>query len=412
MQLTSSDRAFLNGDGGEGRRLAMELVVGVASANGAGALVDVTQAHIDGCLFHGQAGIDYVSRLAEGGAKVAVPTTLNVSSLDLLHPELYRGDPKTALSARRLMDLHTELGCRPTWTCAPYQLTTRPGFGEQIAWGESNAIVFANSVIGARTNRYGDFIDLACAISGRAPLTGLHTDEGRRATVQIDLDIPDSALDDDLFYPTLGLWVGMMVGNDVPLISGLDDRADEDRLKALGAAGASSGALAMFHALGVTPEATSIAGATGGAEPKHMQVSIADLVAMRRRMGAGAPNLGAVSVGTPHMSAGSLEKLAALTLGSTSLVPFFVNTSRDVVASVDATVLEDLDRFGATVVTDTCTYITPILGDVRGAVMTDSGKWAYYAPANLGVEVVFAGLADCVHSATSGTIVLNDCMAK
>ena len=126
----------------------------------------ITSAHIDGCLFHGQAGLDFAERLLAEGARVEVPTTLNVSSLDLLHPPLYRGDPETARSARRLMEVYEAMGCQPTWTCAPYQLPDRPGFGQQIAWAESNAIVFANSVLGARTNRYGDFLDISCAVMG------------------------------------------------------------------------------------------------------------------------------------------------------------------------------------------------------------------------------------------------------
>ena len=130
---------------------------------GADRLLDVTGAHIDSCLYHGQAVLDFADHLADAGARVAVPTTLNVSSLDLLHPELDRGDPVESGQSRRLMERFEEMGCRPTWTCAPYQLETRPLFGEQVVWAESNAIVFANSVLGARTHRYGDFADICCA---------------------------------------------------------------------------------------------------------------------------------------------------------------------------------------------------------------------------------------------------------
>src|SRR5690606_38038749 len=172
MELSVRDEEFLNGVHGDAGRLAMELVVAVGRAEDATRLIDIEAAHIDGCLYHGQAGLDFALRLA--GGVVAVPTTLNVSSLDLLHHDLYRGEPTTAEQARALMDAYVRLGCQPTWTCAPYQLVDRPRFGAQIAWGESNAIVFANSVLGARTNRYGDFMDIACAITGRAPYYGLH----------------------------------------------------------------------------------------------------------------------------------------------------------------------------------------------------------------------------------------------
>ncbi len=399
---------MLDGGLGEGVAFAMGLVVKLAEVSGAPTLVDISGAHIDGCLYHGESGIDYVEHLVNGGAKVAVPTTLNVSSLDLLHPDLYRGSSETAAAAKRLMDLHVALGCEPTWTCAPYQLPVRPGRGEQVAWGESNAIVFANSVLGARTNRYGDFADLACAITGRAPFSGLHTDEGRAATVIVELDIDESWLDHELLFPLLGHWIGMRCGNGIPVIVGLGERVGEDALKALGAAAASSGATAMFHAVGVTPEAATLDDATGGREVPVLRVSEPDLVAIRESLGFVRSRLGAVSVGTPHMSVAEMTRLAEMVRGTGSAVPFYVNTSRSVYGDVGPEVIRALDGFGVTVVTDTCTYITPILGEVDGAVMTNSAKWAYYAPGNLGVDVAFGSLAECVASAVSGRVELDD----
>jgi predicted aconitase len=398
---------MLDGDRGEGVSFAMGLVVKLAEVSGAPALVDISGAHIDGCLYHGEAGVDFVERLVNGGAGVAVPTTLNVSSLDLLHPELYRGSSETAAAARRLMDFHVALGCQPTWTCAPYQLPARPGEGEQVAWGESNAIVFANSVLGARTNRYGDFADLACAITGRAPFSGLHTDAGRAATVIVELDIDESWLDHELIFPLLGHWIGTRCGNGIPAIVGLDDRVDEDDLKALGAAAASSGATAMFHAVGVTPEATSLDDATGGREIPKLMVTGSDLVAIRESLGFERSRLGAVSVGTPHMSVAEMTRLAQLVRGKETGVPFYVNTSRSVYGEIAPEVIGAIEVFGATVVTDTCTYITPIMGAVEGAVMTNSAKWAYYAPGNLGVDVAFGSLAECVASAAAGRVLLD-----
>ena len=259
---------MLHGEAGEAARTAMELLVAVAESEDAPGFLDISAAHIDGGLYHGQAGLDFALTLVEGGGRVVVPTTLNVSSLDLLHPELYRGDVETAAAARRLMDAYVDMGCTPSWTCAPYQLAQRPGFGDQIAWGESNAIVFANSVLGARTARYGDFLDICCALTGRAPAVGLHTDEGRRATLRVDLQVPDELLDDDLLYPVLGHLLGQVAGTDVAVIVGLDHRAGEDRLKALGAAAASSGAVAMFHVAGVTPEAATAEAALAGQDTR------------------------------------------------------------------------------------------------------------------------------------------------
>jgi predicted aconitase len=410
MLLTDQDRAMLAGHSGEAVRTAMELLVAVAESEEADALLDISAAHIDSVLYHGEAGLDFALALAEGGGRVVVPSTLNVSSLDLLHPELYRGDPESAASARAQMDAYVAMGCVPTWTCAPYQLATRPGLGDQVAWGESNAIVFANSVLGARTARYGDFLDICCALTGRAPASGLHTDEGRRATVRIDVDVPDRLLDDDLLYPALGHVLGEVAGAEVAVIVGLDGRAGEDRLKALGAAAASSGAVAMFHVSGVTPEAPTIDVATQGMAPdRESTVGVTDLIRARESLNHGEGPLGAISVGTPHFSTRELEDLAVRVGGQTSKVPFYVNTSRDALTEAgDSGAIAAIEGFGATIVTDTCTYITPIMGEVSGRVMTNSAKWAFYAPGNLGVGVIFAGLDACVASAVSGSIDMGD----
>jgi predicted aconitase len=405
MLLSQTDEAALAGDAGPAMAMAMDLVVAAGRAMRAERLLDISAAHVDSCLYHGQASLDFARRLADLGARVSVPTTLNVSSLDLLHPGLFRGDRQLADQARSLMGAYESMGCSPTWTCAPFQLAARPGLGDQVAWGESNAIVFANSVLGARTNRYGDFIDICCAITGRAPAVGLHLDEGRQATLQVDVTVDDELLDDDLAYVALGHVLGEEAGTEVAVITGLDLRADEDRLKALGAAAASSGAVGMFHVAGVTPEAETVAAATGGVTPRRVvSVEVDRLRRAVAELSSEATRLGAVSIGTPHASTAEIAALARLVEGRRSTVPFYVNTGRNVLEAAAPEHLEAIEEFGVTVVTDTCTYITPIMDEPEGAVMTNSGKWAYYAPANLGVDVVLAGLADCVESAATGEI--------
>ena len=190
LALDDHERSMLAGDRGEGAALAARLVVRAAEALDAERLIPITRAHVDSCLYHGEATIDFVRRLVDGGASVMVPTTLNVGTLDLLHPELWHGSREVAERGRLLMEAYRSLGCRPTFTCAPYQLAdARPAFGEQVAWAESNAIAFCNAVIGARTERYGDFTDIACAVMGRVPDAGLHRDEARRATLALRIGI-------------------------------------------------------------------------------------------------------------------------------------------------------------------------------------------------------------------------------
>lgn len=402
LQLTADDQSMLAGEEGEGVALAMRVLVATAEAMGAERLLDITSAHVDGCLYHGPAGLDFARALVTGGARVKVPTSLNVASLDLLHPELVRLDRATADDARELMDAYVALGCRPTWTCAPYQLPERPRLGEQVAWGESNAIVFANSVLGARTERYGDFLDICAAVTGRAPAVGLHLDAGRRPTLVVRADElnADMAANEAL-YPLLGHVLGQIADTRVAAITGLPATTDEDHLKALGAAAASSGAVAMFHAVGITPEAPRFSELAG---METVTVTREMIEEARRELGAGGEDrVDAVSVGTPHYSVHQLERLAELLGGRRCAIPLYVNTSRSVLDAFGEA--EALASCGARIVTDTCTYITPILDHGVEVVMTDSAKWAYYAPANLGVRVVFASIADCVESAVAGRAV-------
>ncbi|MBA2266460.1 MAG: DUF521 domain-containing protein, partial [Chloroflexi bacterium] len=283
--LNERDRALLSGELGDGTAFAMRLVVRAAEVTGARRLIDVTRAHVDSCLYHGEATLDFVRRLADGHARVSVPTTLNVGAVDLLHPELNRGDPRVADRGRLLMDRYRALGARPTFTCAPYQLAdVRPAVGEQVAWGESNAIAFCNSVLGARTNRYGDFIDIAAAITGRVPEAGLHLTEPRRATLVLRLadDVPETLRDADVLFPVLGIVLGRRAGSSVAVIDGLAHGQSEDRLKALGAAAASSGSVAMFHVVGSTPEAPSLDDALQHRAPGAVElIHLAELRAVR-----------------------------------------------------------------------------------------------------------------------------------
>jgi hypothetical protein len=324
-----------------------------------------------------------------------------VASLDLLHPDLYRGDPKTAAAALDLMETYVGMGCKPTWTCAPYQLPARPRLGEQVAWAESNAIVFVNSVLGARSNRYGDFLDISCAITGRAPASGLHLDEGRAADLVIELSDCDDWLEDDWFYPVLGLAIGYRAGARVPAIVGLAPGASEDLLKALGAGAASSGAVALFHAVGVTPEAPRL-DAVAGPDVAVTVIDREEIVATRRRLStASGGRVGAVSFGAPHYSIDQLKELAEALRDKRVAVPTYVNTSRGAASAAQEAVAL-LEQAGTTIVTDTCTYITPIIDPGVGVVMTDSAKWAFYAPGNLGVEVLFGSGEQCVAAALSG----------
>jgi hypothetical protein len=392
----------------------MGLVVEMASLLEAPRLIDIESAHIDGCLPFGQVALDLPEHLLAMGGSVAVPTTLNVSALDLLHPERPAGDPAQAELGRRIASAYEALGCRPTWTCAPYQLADRPGFGANVAWAESNAIVFANSVLGARTSRYGDFFDICAALTGRVPEAGLHVTHNRRARAVFRLaGLSERQLASDLLYPLLGALVGERAGTRLPAIVGLPEDASEDQLKALGAAAASTGAVAMFHAVGVTPEAPTLEEALQGGDPELVvDVAEADLRAVRTRLGTeGGGALSAIALGTPHFSMAEFAHLRARLAGRSvhPRVRAFVSTARQTRADlVELGWHDELEGQGVVVVTDTCTYLRPMLDFGAGTVLTNSAKWAWYAPMTVGVPVLLGSLAECVASAVSGRLELDD----
>lgn len=390
----------------------MRLVVRAAEITAADRLIDITRAHLDSCLYHGEASLDFVDRLLAGGARTAVPATLNVGLVDLLHPELNRGDPAAGRRGRLLMDRYRALGARPTYTCAPYQLAdARPRRGEQVAWGESNAIAFCNSVLGARTNRYGDFLDVAAAITGRVPHAGLHRSEARRATLVLRLadDVSPALRRSDALFGPLGIVLGRRAGSAVAAIDGLPPGVLEDALKALGAAAASSGAVAMFHVVGSTPEAPTLDAALGGRPPAAVEhVTLGELRAARDALGAAADaTLGGVALGTPHASLAELERYVAMLAGRRvhAECELLISTGRDVLAEAERRGVADLLRAsGAEILVDTCSYLVPILRRTDRPVMTDSAKWAWYAPANVGVEVVHGSTAECIRSAVAGRV--------
>ncbi|MFT7060669.1 MAG: putative aconitase [Pseudorhodobacter sp.] len=412
LTLTQTEHALLNGAGSGAQKMAMEVLAAFSQAIGARALIEISGAHVDGCLYHGQSTQDFVDALLQGGGRVAVPTTLNVGSMDLIHPEIMTLPRAEQSAGARLMHSHQELGCIPTFTCAPYQTIFRPRFGDQIAWGESNAIVFANSVIGARTNRYGDFMDLCCAIAGRAPAYGLHLDENRHGEIHFRLrNFPTSLAPTDALYVAIGLIIGHASADCIPVIEGLPPPLNEDQLKALGAAAASAGAVGMFHAIGITPEADTVAVAFAGRIALQVidiyPADVQRVLAQLSTVPDGTP-LTAICLGTPHFSQQEWDLLLPLLhhYQPRATVPIYVNTSRETLAALTAAgQMTGTEAFGLIPVVDTCTYITSIIERMDGVVMTNSGKWAHYAPGNIGVEVAFGELKDCIASAAAGRIV-------
>ena len=414
LTLDVEERAMLGGDHGPAVALAMRILCRMAPLYGATALLPVTRAHLDGVILTGNAGLEFAERLADLGGTVAVPTTLNVMSMDRERWRDWGQDADFAARAHRLGHAYVRMGARPTFTCAPYQTDAAPAFGEQIAWSESNAVAFANSILGARTNRYGDYLDVCCAITGRVPAAGLHLDEPRLATVLLELEaLPPALMARDDFYAVLGYHLGSIVADDIAVIAGLDASPGEDQLKACAAAAASSGAVALFHLAGITPEAPTVAAALGGRQPQRVaQISREDLYRTRAQLTTHvAGDLDVVAFGSPHCSLAECRALAGLMAGCRAAegVDVFITTSRavrDLLArSGDLDVLE---AFGARVTADTCIVVAPLVRPGARVLMTNSAKYAHYGPGLLGIASVFGTMEECVASAAAGRVVRDD----
>jgi hypothetical protein len=411
LKLSDIDKAMLDNERGPAVRMAISILVQMAEVYGAAHLIDITAAHIDSTIYVGEANLEFAERLANLGARVAVPSTLNVSGVDEHHWRKWPVPASWAQNAQRQMAAYQSMGCIPTWTCAPYQVQMRPRFGQQIAWGESSAIVFANSVLGARTERYPDLLDICCAITGRAPAVGLHLTENRTGELLVNLvDVPRLVQEDPSFYPVIGYLLGKVVRDRIPVLTGLEVQPNEADLKALGAAAASSGRVALFHIVGVTPEAPTLEAAFQGRQPSQiLDLTMNALRAARQELNTSdGDGLDMVFVGCPHLSLTEFRQLAPLLKGSRVHpdVRFLVTSDRKTVAQArQAGYLAALEAFGGEITVDTCPLTTPMLPPRIKSLMTNSAKHAYYAPGLLDMRVTFGSLTDCVRSAAVGRVV-------
>ncbi|MCD2171904.1 cis-3-hydroxy-L-proline dehydratase [Rhizobium sp. C4] len=403
ITLTPEDRATLEGAKGPAVAAAMRIILRMARLQGAAALMDVSRVHIDGCIYTGPGSLAFAQKLRDLGGRVAVPTTLNAISVDHRRWRSLNVDPAFGAAAAALADAYVDMGAEPTFTCAPYLLDGAPVLGEQIAWAESNAVVYANSVIGARTNKYPDFLDLCIALTGRAPLSGPHLEPQRRPQVLFDVSGIDGA--DDALYPLLGYCVGARAASEIPLVAGLAAlKPGVDDLKAFGAAFATVSAAPMFHIAGVTPEAD-------GHDPAGLpmiRIGVSELVQSWQELNAaGEERIDLVSLGNPHFSAREIERLAALTEGRRKheAVSLIVTCGRAMHARAAATgAVARLEAFGVTFLTDTCWCMIeePVIPRSARVIMTNSGKYVHYGPGLTGRKFRFGSLADCVEAACSG----------
>ncbi|KAL2803245.1 hypothetical protein BJX63DRAFT_437105 [Aspergillus granulosus] len=409
VSLSEIDQAFLEGIYGEAARVSMRIILRMANLLGAEELMDVSQVHVDGCVYTGPAALAVAEKLRDWGGKVRVPTSLNSISIDLKRWRAQAIDAVFAGNAESLAQAYIDMGAQPTFTCAPYQLETAPQFGEQVAWAESNAVVYANSVLGARTMKYPDFLDIAIALTGRAPKGGPHIDANRLASLVVIIpDIENTRCIDDSFYPLLGYHVGSLAASHIPIIIGISSLApNKDNLKAFGAAFATVSSAPMYHILGVTPEATTVnAVLSKELDVQTITINLNELSCCWEQLNSASSGqeVGLISLGNPHFSLQELRKLAELCRArkKRDTVTVIVTCGRACYGlASQAGLIEVLEEFGVQFVTDTCWCMIgePTILPSANAIMTNSAKYAHYGPGLTGRKFLFGSLAQCVNAA-------------
>ncbi|HYM40065.1 MAG TPA: aconitase X catalytic domain-containing protein [Thermoplasmata archaeon] len=367
MRLTATQRR-LRDRGTPAQQTALRLLVSLGNLYDAQRLVPVTSAHVSGASFKliGDPGLEFLEDFAKD-ARFVVPTTVNPLGTDLRQWRELGVPPEFAEKQARVARAYETMGVRPVYSCTPYLLGVRPALGEHVAWSESNAVCFANSVLGARTNREGGPSALAAAIVGATPDYGLHQDAERQPTVVFDV----RARLDGIGFSLLGLLAGKEAGDGIPFFRGF--RATEGDLKWLGAAAASAGSVGMFHLEGITPEwkRTRIRGL------RKVIVTPDDLEETRRHYSDGN-EAELIALGSPQLSPDELRSIAALVDRTPPRIPVWVFTSR-LVRDACPEAVASIERAGGRVLADTCLEVT-LLEHRFTTVATPSGKGAYYLP--------------------------------
>ena len=370
MYLTDEEQAILDGEKGEGVQKAMELVVALGKIYGADGLVDITSAHLSGASYKtiGDGGLKYLEDMVNGGSKVSVPSTLNPIGMDRERWAEMHISEDFAVKQNRIVDLYGKMGIKTTCSCTPYVGVNVPKFGDHVAWAESSALSFVNSMIGARTNREGGPGALAAAILGKTANYGLHKEENRAPTVVIEAEIEDTLFNHSL----LGQAVGMRIGNGIPYYKGIKPGLEEG--KTMAAAMAASGSVAMFHVEGVTPEASKY----DISELEVIHIGEKELKDAYDHLNV-TDDIQLIALGCPHLTEKEIHEIASLLKGKKKKgnVEIWFCTSKAIreKCSDDVRILEE---FGP-VLADTCMVVAPIEGTFS-RTGTNSCKAGNYLP--------------------------------
>lgn len=390
MYLTKEEEKILDGEKGEVLERMFRLLVRLGDIYGADKMIPIGSVQVAGVSYKsiGDPGREFLEDISSKGAKVKVLTYLNPAGMDLENWKDFGFPGDFAKNQLRIMDAFKKMGIVITSTCTPYLAGNLPRFREHIAWSESSAVSFANSVIGARTNREGGPSALAAALCGVTPNYGLHLWENRQPNVKINVDA-DLVFNSD--FGALGYYVGKQVKNEIPYFTGIKN-ADTDQLKALGAAMAASGAVALYHVEGLTPEADLV-------EKKNLEtisVGEKEIKETYDKLNSDKkPDI--VILGCPHSSLREISRLAEKLEGKHLKKPIWICTSRMVKeAAIRMGYDEIITKAGGNIVADTCMVVSPIEKMGYKTTGVNSGKAANYLPGFCKQEVVFANIDDLV----------------
>ena len=402
LNLSAEDQSILKGERGTAQQIAMETICKMARLQDAKELIGITKGHIDGCILAHDANLMFAEKMYQLGASISIPTTINAISVNRNNWESQGIDPDFGNKASRLADAYVKMGAHPTYTCAPYLLEDIPKEHEVIGWSESNAVIYANSVLGAKTQKHPDYFDLFVAMTGRAPKAGVYLDKERMPKYEINIDLPSKF--DDSIWPMIGWLIGKFSPNKIPLVTGLEKTSlTADDLKALCAAFGTTSAAPMLFIDGHTPgdELSNIQ------QMDKFKITHEHLATLWKDFNTADIKVDLVAIGSPHASLSECRNFVKFFDGKSCSpnVKTIITVGRDVLSQVkEEGILEELKRAGIQVVSDICwcSITEPIFPCNTSVIMTNSGKYAHYAHGLTGRKTRFGSLEDCAKTAQSG----------
>ncbi len=390
MYLTPQEEKMMAGEYGSAVEKSMEILVALGEIYNAPGMVDITSAQISGVSYKtiGDAGLEYLEDLAKD-AMVIVPSTLNPAGIDLQRRDLGFSEEFTKKQLD-IIEAYRSMNITTTCTCTPYLVGNVPVMGDHVAWSESSAVAYVNSVIGARSNREGGPGALSAAICGKTPQYGYHLDEERKANLIVEVETEISGVD----FGSLGYLVGKIVGDGVPYFK-FKNRPNLDNLKGLGAALASSGAVALYHVENLTPEYKDAFQEIGDLE--NISISRADINETKDQLqtATGKPDL--ICLGCPHASIEEIKTIAEKVAGKHLNNDLWVCTSISVKAAADRMGYTDtIEKSGGKLISDTCMVVAPIEELGFQVIGVNSAKAANYVPSMCGLDVIFDDLENLI----------------